>query len=118
MTLRPLDVVVLTRDIPAEGLRKGDFGAVVEVYGPDAIAWSSLRHRAARRRWPLSNRLIFARSQTTIADRSAPWARSRLAAMPDRALEPAEHLEENASALRLKRSVGWHEAAPNQVRTP
>ena len=37
MTLRPLDVVVLTRDIPASALRVGDLGAVVEVYGPDAI---------------------------------------------------------------------------------
>jgi hypothetical protein len=37
MTPRPLDVVVLTRDIPVKGLRRGDLGAVVEVYGPDAI---------------------------------------------------------------------------------
>lgn len=37
MTLRPLDVVVLTHDIPAHGLRTGDLGAVVEVYAPDAI---------------------------------------------------------------------------------
>jgi hypothetical protein len=37
MTLHPLDVVVLTRDIPAHGLRAGDLGAVVEVYAPDAI---------------------------------------------------------------------------------
>ena len=37
MTLRPLDVVVLTHDIPAEGLRTGDLGTVVEVYSPDAI---------------------------------------------------------------------------------
>ena len=37
MTLRPLDVVVLTRDIPAHSLRTGDLGAVVEVYAPDAI---------------------------------------------------------------------------------
>lgn len=37
MTPRPLDVVVLTRDIPAEGLRSGDLGAVVDVYGLDAI---------------------------------------------------------------------------------
>jgi len=37
MTLRPIDVVVLRRDIPAHGLRAGDLGAVVEVYGPDAI---------------------------------------------------------------------------------
>jgi hypothetical protein len=37
MTLQPLDVVVLTHDIPAHGLRTGDLGAVVEVYAPDAI---------------------------------------------------------------------------------
>lgn len=37
MTLHPLDVVVLTHDLPAHGLRSGDLGAVVEVYGPDAI---------------------------------------------------------------------------------
>ncbi len=37
MTLRPLDVVVLTHDLPAHGLRSGDLGAVVEVYAPDAL---------------------------------------------------------------------------------
>ena len=37
MTLHPLDVVVLTHDMPAHGLRTGDLGAVVEVYAPDAI---------------------------------------------------------------------------------
>jgi hypothetical protein len=37
VTLHPLDVVVLTHDLPAHGLRTGDLGAVVEVYGPDAI---------------------------------------------------------------------------------
>lgn len=37
MTLHPLDVVVLTRDMPAIGLRAGDLGAVVEVYAPEAI---------------------------------------------------------------------------------
>ena len=37
MTLHPLDVVVLTHDLPAHGLRAGDLGAVVEFYGPDAI---------------------------------------------------------------------------------
>lgn len=35
--MHPLDVVVLTRDIPMHGLQRGDVGAVVEVYGPDAI---------------------------------------------------------------------------------
>ena len=37
MTLHLLDVVVLTHDIPAHGLRVGDLGAVVEGYAPDAI---------------------------------------------------------------------------------
>ena len=37
MNLHPLDVVVLTHDLPTHGLRTGDLGAVVEVYGPDAI---------------------------------------------------------------------------------
>lgn len=38
MTLHPLDVVVLTHDLPAHGLRRGDLGAVVDVYAADAIA--------------------------------------------------------------------------------
>ena len=37
MTLHPLDVVVLSKDLPAHGLRRGDLGAVVEVYSPDEI---------------------------------------------------------------------------------
>ncbi len=37
MTVHPLDVVVLTRDLPAQGLRRGDLGAVVEIYGPESI---------------------------------------------------------------------------------
>jgi hypothetical protein len=37
MTVHPLDVVVLTHDLPAHGLRRGDLGAVVELYAPDAI---------------------------------------------------------------------------------
>jgi len=32
-----LDAVVLTRDIPDAGLRRGDLGAIVEVYGPNAF---------------------------------------------------------------------------------
>ena len=31
MTAAVLDVVVLTRDLPARGLRQGDLGAVVEI---------------------------------------------------------------------------------------
>ena len=32
-----LDAVALTRDIPAVGLRRGDLGAIVAVYAPDAM---------------------------------------------------------------------------------
>lgn len=37
MTLKPLDVVVLTEDLPAHGLKQGDLGTVVEVYAVDAL---------------------------------------------------------------------------------
>ncbi len=32
-----LDTVVLNRDLSAHGLRAGDLGAVVELYGADAV---------------------------------------------------------------------------------
>lgn len=32
-----LDTVVLTRDVPRVGLRRGDLGAVVEVYEPSGF---------------------------------------------------------------------------------
>ena len=37
MNYHPLDVVVLNSDIPKHGLKRGDLGAVVEVYEPDAV---------------------------------------------------------------------------------
>ena len=37
MTYRVLDTIVLDRDLPDHGLRKGDPGAVVEVDEPDGI---------------------------------------------------------------------------------
>lgn len=37
MSIQPLDVVVLTADVPAHGLKRGDLGAVVDVSAPDAI---------------------------------------------------------------------------------
>jgi hypothetical protein len=37
MTFAPLDTVVLERDVPEHGLRRGDLGAVVEVYEPDGL---------------------------------------------------------------------------------
>jgi hypothetical protein len=32
-----LDTVVLDRDLPEHGLRRGDLGAVVDVYPPDGL---------------------------------------------------------------------------------
>lgn len=37
MSISELDTVALTRDLPAHGLKKGDLGAVVEIYRPDAV---------------------------------------------------------------------------------
>jgi len=37
MTYRALDTIVLDRDLPEHGLRKGDLGTVVEVYEPDGL---------------------------------------------------------------------------------
>ncbi len=37
MTLKLLDTVVLDRDFPDFGLRRGDLGAVVELYPPHGL---------------------------------------------------------------------------------
>ena len=37
MTFALLDTVVLDRDLPERGLRRGDLGAVVEVLEPDGL---------------------------------------------------------------------------------
>jgi len=37
MRFKELDTVVLDRDLPEQGLRKGDLGAVVQVYAPAGL---------------------------------------------------------------------------------
>jgi hypothetical protein len=37
MNFKLLDTAVLNRALPAHGLRRGDVGAVVEIYGRDAL---------------------------------------------------------------------------------
>lgn len=37
MKYKVLDTVVLDRDLPQHGLRRGDLGAVVQVYEPDGL---------------------------------------------------------------------------------
>jgi len=37
MTIKALDAVVLLKDLPTHKLKRGDIGAVVEVYAPDGL---------------------------------------------------------------------------------
>jgi len=37
MSFKELETVVLDRDLPEHGLRRGDLGAVVQVYRPDEL---------------------------------------------------------------------------------
>jgi hypothetical protein len=37
MKFNELDTVVFDRDLPGEGLRRGDLGAVVHVHSPDGL---------------------------------------------------------------------------------
>ena len=37
MRFKELETVVLNRDLPEHGLRRGDLGAVVHVYEPDGL---------------------------------------------------------------------------------
>jgi hypothetical protein len=37
MTYSVLDTVVLDRDLPEHGLKRGDLGAIVEIYEPDGF---------------------------------------------------------------------------------
>ena len=37
MNFKKLELVVLERDVPEHGLRKGDVGTVVELYKPDGL---------------------------------------------------------------------------------
>ncbi len=37
MTYKPLDTVVLKRDLPEHGLCEGDLAVVVETYDPDGV---------------------------------------------------------------------------------
>lgn len=37
MRYQLLETVVLNRDVPERGLKRGDLGAVVEVYEPDSL---------------------------------------------------------------------------------
>jgi hypothetical protein len=37
VTFKLLDVVVLNKDLPRHGLKRGDLGAVVDIHEPDAL---------------------------------------------------------------------------------
>ena len=50
MRYRTLDVVVLDRELPDRSLRKGDLGAVVDVYEPDGLEVEFITPLVGRRR--------------------------------------------------------------------
>ena len=37
MTFKVLDTVVVTADLPVHGLKRGDIGAVVQIYSPTTV---------------------------------------------------------------------------------
>jgi hypothetical protein len=37
MTIKLLDTIVLEKDFPDQGLKRGDIGAIVEIYEPDGL---------------------------------------------------------------------------------
>ena len=37
MKIKELDTVVLEKDLPTHGLKRGDIGAVVQIYSPEEI---------------------------------------------------------------------------------
>lgn len=37
MPFKTLETVVVTADLPSHGLKRGDIGAIVQVYSPDAV---------------------------------------------------------------------------------
>jgi Domain of unknown function (DUF4926) len=37
MTFKQLEIVVLDRDVPESGLRRGDLGSIVQTYEPDGL---------------------------------------------------------------------------------
>jgi uncharacterized protein DUF4926 len=50
VSIHELDTVVLERDLPEHGLRRGDLGAVVHVHSDEAIEVEFVRLSAKRRR--------------------------------------------------------------------
>jgi hypothetical protein len=51
MTFGELETVVLERDIPERGLRKGARGAVVELYDPEGLEVEYVRLQERTRLW-------------------------------------------------------------------
>ena len=76
-TIRELDTVVLTRDVPEAGLRAGDLGAVVHVHDQDALevefVTASGRTQAVQTLSTSDVRAI--RDDAVLAVRSAPAVR-------------------------------------------
>ena len=68
-TFRELDSVILLRDLPEDGLRAGDLGAVVQVYAPEAF---EVEFVTTSGRTPVVRTLSAADVRATDSPHSAP----------------------------------------------
>jgi hypothetical protein len=89
VTFRPLDVVVLQTDQPAQGLKRGDLGAVVDVYAPDAIDVEFVTASGRTCALVTLKARTFVKSRTMTLSQYDPRA-----AMPNRRLQPTRCVED------------------------
>ena len=112
MTLHELDTVVLERDLPTHGLRRGDVGAVVHVHSPTAVEVEFVRasgHTQALVAPRRSPRPTYGWSTMMISWPFAMLTAPRVG-LPNKALEQAAGL-----VRRLRRS-GVHRPLLNAGR--
>ena len=70
MKFRQFETVVLERDIPERGLRKGDLGAIVEVYEPDGLDVEFVR-ASGKTQAPVTLKTSGVRDEDLVSVRSA-----------------------------------------------
>ena len=82
MSFHELDVVVLNTDLPAEGLKRGDLGAIVAVYSPESLevefVKASGRTKALVTLAPTDLREVADDDLVTVRSADAPAARDVL----------------------------------------
>jgi hypothetical protein len=110
VSFHPLDVVVLKTDQPARGLKRGDVGAIVDIYSPDAIEVEFVAESGRTRASSISDRTTSVRSATTISQPCARQVLRQRYAMPNtnwsrrRAERDAPRL---SCVSRIQGRLGW-----------